>query len=660
MIPEIGHFALILALCAALLQGVVPLIGAQTGRGAWMDFGGDAARAHFLLMAVAYLCLTYAFVANDFSVEYAANHSNSTLPIQYRIAGVWGGHEGSMLLWALLLGLWTALVAAFSRNLPAVTQARVIGVMGLISVGLVGFMLFTSSPFVRLLPAALEGRDLNPMLQDPGLILHPPLLYMGYVGFTVSFAFAIAALMSGKLDPIWARWSRPWTTVAWMFLTLGIGLGSWWAYYELGWGGWWFWDPVENASLMPWLVGTALIHSLAVTEKRGSFKNWTVMLAILTFALTLLGAFLVRSGVLTSVHAFATDPDRGVYILIFLAVVVGTSLLLYALRAPQVGMGGAFGLVSRETALLANNVLLTVAAATVLLGTLYPLILDALGLGKISVGPPYFESVFVPLMVPLLLLLALGPLARWKQASLSALIRRQAPGILLGLAIGIAAPILMGRWSTMVAVGIFAAVWIATGIVEDFRGRLRVPSARIGQLPLSFYGMHAAHLGVAAFVVGVTLVSGYETELDVRMEVGSEVEIGGYSFRFDGTRPVVGPNYTAERGTVQVTRGGRDVVTLKPEKRNYPTSQMPMTQASLNRGMFRDLYVSLGEPSGQGAWIVRVYHKPFMNWIWAGCILMALGGILAACDRRYRIKRKLQQAEGVPDASAAPALGGLS
>jgi cytochrome c-type biogenesis protein CcmF len=660
MIVELGHFALILALCVALVQMAVPLLGASLGRGTWMEFGHTAARVQLLAIGVAYLALTYAFVTNDFSVKYVASHSNLALPLQYRIAGVWGGHEGSMLLWALMLSGWTVLVTYFSRSLPREIPARVIAVMGFVSVGIIAFIVFTSSPFERLLPSPLDGRDLNPMLQDPGLILHPPLLYMGYVGFAVTFGFAIAALIGGRLDQTWARWSRPWTTAAWVFLTLGIALGSWWAYYELGWGGWWFWDPVENASLMPWLTGTALIHSLAVTEKRGTFRNWTVLLAIITFALTILAAFLVRSGVLTSVHAFATDPDRGVFILSFLTVVVGISLLLYAWRAPAVGLGGGFALVSRESMMLANNVLLTVAMATVLLGTLYPLVLDAFGLGKISVGPPYFEAVLVPLTLPLLLLLALAPFARWKHAVLPDVLRRQYWGAAVAAIAAIAVPLAMGRWSLLVALGVFAAVWVITSVVEDLRGRLFAAGsrdglgARVRRVPRSIYGMHAAHLGVGLFIVGATLVSAYDTELDVRMSVGEEVTVAGYTFRFDSTRTVQGPNFVAERGTFTVTRDGREIVTLKPEKRDYPSQQMPMTQASLNRGVLRDLYVSLGDPVARNTWIVRVYYKPFMNWVWVGCVLMAFGGLLAASDRRYRLKRKAERTIGAGPHSAAP------
>ena len=539
MTPELGHLALILAFLVALVQGILPTVGAHRGQAAWIALARPAAQTQFVLIAVAFACLSLAFLNNDFSVAYVAAHSNSQLPKAYRLAAVWGGHEGSLLLWMLMLSGWTFAVSLLSRQLPQSMVARVIGVLGLVASGFLAFVLLTSNPFERLLPAAAEGQDLNPLLQDPGLVFHPPMLYMGYVGFSVAFAFAIAALLSGRLDAAWARWSRPWTTVAWIFLTLGIALGSWWAYYELGWGGWWFWDPVENASFMPWLVGTALIHSLAVTEKRGSFKNWTVLLAISAFSLSLLGTFLVRSGVLTSVHAFASDPRRGVFILAFLVVVIGGSLALFAWRAPKVGLGGSFALLSRETLLLVNNVLLVVAAGSVLLGTLYPLFIDALGLGKLSVGPPYFNTVFVPIMVPLLVLMAIGPLARWKRLDERDIARRLRLPALVAIAAGAVLPFLMGGWSPLVAMGLMLAAWIAASGVRQVRERLKS-----GTPPLSFWGMQTAHLGIAVFVVGVTLVKGYEVEKDVRMAVGDTVEIGGYSARLAGIREVRGPNYS--------------------------------------------------------------------------------------------------------------------
>ena len=643
MFPEIGNFALVIALMIALLQGVLPILGAARDNAVLMGSARTLAWGQLFFVLVAFGCLLTAFIGNDFSVLYVAQHSNSQLPIQYRISALWGGHEGSLLLWTFILTIWTISVALFSKHLPQEMVARVIGVMGLISVGFLLFMLLTSNPFDRLLPAAMDGRDLNPLLQDPGLVIHPPMLYMGYVGFSVAFAFALSALLGGKMDATWARWSRPWTTVAWVFLTIGIALGSWWAYYELGWGGWWFWDPVENASFMPWLVGTALIHSLAVTEKRGAFKSWTVLLAIAAFSLSLLGTFLVRSGVLTSVHAFATDPKRGIFILSFLVVVIGASLLLFAWRAPKIGLGGKFELISRETFLLSNNVLLSVASASVFLGTLYPLFMDALGFGKLSVGPPYFQAVFVPLMVPMILMMGLGPIARWKQASVPDIWQRIKWALAASMVIALLLPLVMGHWTPMIALGFLLAFWVITTTLADAAKRVAGDGAlwpRLKKQSLSYYGMQCAHLGIAVFIIGVTMVKGYETERDVRMDVGDTVAAGAYVFRFDGVSQRQGPNYMANQGhfTVKDT-AGKLVTELFPEKREYNVSSMQMTEASIRTGLFGDLYVSLGEPipDGTGAWAVRVYIKPFVVWIWGGCLLMALGGILAISDRRYRI-----------------------
>ena len=647
MIPEIGSFALVVALFIAIVQGVLPILGAARGNEVLMGTARTLANGQFVFVGIAFACLVYAFVVNDFSVLYVAQHSNSQLPGEYRFAAVWGGHEGSLLLWAFILSVWTAAVAAFSKHLPDEMVARVLGVMGLISVGFLMFMLFTSSPFERLLPADTDGRDLNPLLQDPGLVIHPPMLYMGYVGFSVAFAFALSALLGGKLDSTWARWSRPWTTVAWVFMTIGIALGSWWAYYELGWGGWWFWDPVENASFMPWLVGTALIHSLAVTEKRGAFKSWTVLLAIAAFSLSLLGTFLVRSGVLTSVHAFATDPERGVFILSFLVIVIGASLLLFAWRAPKVGLGGQFDIISRESMLLSNNVLLTVASASVFLGTLYPLFMDALGFGKLSVGPPYFNTVFVPLMVPLVMMMGLGPVARWKKASLPDIWLRVRWALAASMVIAILLPLVMGEWTPLIGLGVLLAAWVITTALADLRRRMGNEGPLLQRLKTptrSYYGMQLAHLGIAVFILGVTLVKGYESERDVRMEVGDTLTTGGYVFRFDGVTEVEGPNYVAARGLVSVSRDGKPVTILHPEKRQYNASGMPMTEAAIDTGFLRDLYVSLGEPIPDSeAWAVRIYLKPFVDWIWAGCLLMSLGGLLAVTDRRYRIKGRKAQ-----------------
>lgn len=641
MIAELGHFSLILALCVALVQGTLPLIGAQRGRLEWLLLARPAAHTVFVLLAVSFAALAWSFYAKDFSVLYVAQHSNAQLPTMYRLGAVWGGHEGSLLLWVFFMSAWAFAVARLSRTLDDPMVARVLAVLGLLITGLLLFILFTSNPFERLLPAPADGYDLNPMLQDPGLVFHPPMLYMGYVGFSVAFSFAIAALIAGKLDAAWARWSRPWTLAAWVFLTVGIAMGSWWAYYTLGWGGWWFWDPVENASFLPWLLGTALLHSLAVTEKRGSFKSWTVLLAIGAFSLSLLGTFLVRSGVLTSVHAFATDPRRGIFILALLTVVVGSSLVLFAWRAPKVALGGAFSLVSRETFLLVGNVLLVVATATVLLGTLYPLLVDALNLGKISVGPPYFNAVFVPVMVPVLFLMAVVPLLRWKNADINPVLTQMAlPGV-AALVAGWLVPVWMGGWTFLTGMGMALAVWLATSGVMQVTRRLKS-----GNPPLSFWGMHFGHFGIAVFVVGVTLVGGYQEEKDVRMEAGDVVTVGGHEFRFLGMQEVAGPNYDASRGLFEVRVGNGKVSTLAPEKRRYFSSSMPMTNASIDAGFTRDVYVSLGEPlDGGRAWAVRVYFKPFVDWIWGGCVLMALGGVLAMCDRRYRLRMKSGRAK---------------
>ena len=652
MIPELGHFALILAFFVSLVQGVLPLVGAQKNRADWVAVARPATAAAFLLVGVSFACLTWAFYVNDFSVEYVAGHSNTQLPLMYRLSAVWGGHEGSLLLWVFMLVGWAAAVAAFSRQLPAAMVARVLGVLGLVTVGLLAFVILTSNPFDRLLSPPAEGRSLNPLLQDPGLIYHPPLLYMGYVGMAVAYAFAMAALLAGQLDAAWARWSRPWTTVAWVFLPLGIALGSWWAYYELGWGGWWFWDPVENASFMPWLVCTALIHSLAVTEKRGSFKNWTVLLAIAAFSLSLLGTFLVRSGVLTSVHAFATDPKRGLFILILLAVVVGASLLLFAARAPKVSLGGRFELVSRETFLLVNNVLLVVACGAVLLGTLYPLIVDAFGGGKISVGPPYFNAVFIPIMLPLLVLVALGPVARWKQADLPAMLKKLWPAAVAAVAAGIVLPMLAGEWHAYVALALALVGWMVAAWVLQTVERLKAGSPTV-----SWWGMQLAHFGLAVFVVGVAMVGTYEEERDVRMEPGETVSVGGHTFKFLGVHESRGPNYTADVGTFELSQDGKLLRLLHPEKRDYDSSQMPMTEAAIDAGFTRDVYVSLAEPLSpdkeNGPWAVRVYFKPFVDWIWGGCLLMSLGGLLAAADRRYRIRAKSSAAVSANAAGAA-------
>jgi cytochrome c-type biogenesis protein CcmF len=623
------------------VQGTLPLIGAAKRNPGFMAVARPAAQGQFVFVAIAFGCLAWSFYSNDFSVLNVANNSNSRLPTAYRIAATWGSHEGSLLLWVLMLSVWMLAVQAFSRSLPEDMAARILGVMGLISIGFLSFLLFTSNPFERLIPAAMDGHDLNPLLQDPGMVFHPPMLYMGYVGFSVAFSFAVGALLDGRLDASWARWSRPWTTAAWIFLTLGIALGSFWAYYELGWGGWWFWDPVENASFMPWLVGTALIHSLAVTEKRGAFKAWTVLLAILAFSLSLLGTFLVRSGVLTSVHAFATDPKRGIFILCFLALVIGGSLALYAWRAAKVAPGARFDLLSRESMLLANSVLLLVACAAVLLGTLYPLFLDALDLGKISVGPPYFESVFAPLMAPAILLAGIGPLLAWRKGDGPQLARRLRWSAIAALLGALFVPLAFGRWALLTSCGLLLGFWIIGGAFTALFIRMRT---RAG-MTSAFLGMLLAHAGIGVFVLAVTLVKSYDTERDLRVVPGETVTLGGYAFRFDSVKEVEGPNYVAMRGAVTVTRDGAPVASLAPEKRVYHVQRNPMTEAAIDYGLTRHLYVSLGDSLGGGAWTLRIQIKPFVGWIWGGCLLMALGGLLAAADRRYRVAQRRETAD---------------
>jgi cytochrome c-type biogenesis protein CcmF len=646
MIAEAGNFALVLALLLAAVQGILPLAGAQRDDARWMALARPAAAGQFLFCTLAFGCLFYSLYANDFSLRYVAQHSNSMLPWQYRLSAAWGGHEGSLLLWTWLLSAWTFAAACLSRQLPRAMQARLIGVLGLVALGFLLFLLLTSNPFMRLLPAAPDGRDLNPLLQDAGMIVHPPLLYMGYVGFSVTFAFAIAALLGGRLDASWARWSRPWALAAWSFLTLGIAMGSFWAYYELGWGGWWFWDAVENASFMPWLVGAALLHSLAVTEKRGTFRSWTALLAILAFSLSLLGTFLVRSGVLTSVHAFATDPRRGAFILAYLAVVVGGSLLLYAWRASSLRQRTSFAPLSRESLLLLQNVVMLAATGTVLLGTLYPLVLDALGAGKISVGPPYFEKVFVPLMLPVLLLVAAGPFAGWRHGSLAQLARRLRWPAAAALGMGTGAA-LLARSSPMSALGLLLAAWILLGT----GWQLLRQRGKLARQPRSWWGMLAAHAGLGVFVIGVTMVKGHELVQDVVLAPGQQAALGAYRFTLQSLEDARGPNYSALRANVAVTREGKPVALLQPEQRRYAVAQDTMTEAAIDRGLLRDVYVSLGDAAGDGRWLLRIQLKPFVAWIWGGCVLFAAGGLLAASDRRYRLATRV-----APSPAAAPAL----
>ena len=640
MLPELGQIALILALLVAALQALLPLAGAHRNKAAWMDVARPAAYAQLWLVMLAFIALTVAFVQQDFSVKYVADNSNSLLPMVYRYTAVWGSHEGSLLLWALVLAIWTGAVALFSRGLPDVVMARVLGVMGVVAVGFLAFLIFTSNPFIRLLPSPGEGRDLNPLLQDPGMIIHPPLLYVGYVGFVVPFAFAIAALLDGRVDARWLRWTRPWTNIAWGFLTLGIALGSWWAYYELGWGGWWFWDPVENASFMPWLVGAALIHSQAVTEKRGAFRGWTLLLAIAAFSLSLLGTFLVRSGVITSVHAFAADPSRGVFILVFLGIVIGSSLLLYAWRAPQLADDASeksyFAASSRETLLLANNLLLAAACAMVLLGTLYPLIADALDLGKISVGPPYFSLLFIVLMAPLVALVPFGPLTKWQRDKASRLGAMLLPWLLLSIVLAVVAYFVAPQGKLKAAAGILGAAWVGLGTVRFVWSRLRTN----GRFTPEMVGMTLAHTGIAVFLVGALLVEALNVQRELAVKPGQTVEVGRWGFHFQGVDETQGPNYLSDRGHVQVLRDGRPVTLLHPEKRAYASGGQVMTEAGIRPGVLGDVYVAIGEPLGDGAWALRVHIKPFVRWIWLGAALMALGGFVTAADRRFRNHRK--------------------
>lgn len=646
MVPEIGHFAIVMAMVMATVQGVLPLLGSALGYNRWLVVARPAAYAQFAFLLFAFLLLAYCFVANDFTVSYVANHSNTLLPLAYKISAVWGGHEGSLLLWAFVLAGWTAAVALWSQHLPLIVASRVLAVMGLIAIGFNSFLLFTSNPFARLLPDfPPDGGDLNPLLQDPGLIVHPPMLYMGYVGFSVAFAFAIAGLLGGRLDSAWARWSRPWTTVAWSFLTLGIALGSWWAYYELGWGGWWFWDPVENASFMPWLAGTALMHSLAVTEKRGVFKAWTVLLAILAFSLSLLGTFLVRSGVLTSVHAFAADPTRGFFILVFLMLVVGGSLLLFALRAHALKGESHYQLFSREVFLLINNIVLVCATGVVLVGTLYPILFDVLGWGKISVGEPFFNTAFSPIALLLMVFCGVGPLLNWKRHDPAQLKNKLLASLLIAIILSVIAVWVMGQgWSWMVFISLGLCLWVVYhSLVETWK---KIATAKAGywagirRLSLSYRGMVLAHVGLAVTVVGVTMTSNYDVERDVRMNAGDQVTIGPYLFVFEGVQEIRGPNYLATQGRVVVTTEGDAVATLTPEKRRYLVRRDVMTEAAIDAGFSRDLYVALGEPLDDGSWAVRIYYKPFMRWVWGGGVIMALGGFVAIADRRYRIKVK--------------------
>ncbi|WP_447956198.1 heme lyase CcmF/NrfE family subunit [Vreelandella sp. EE7] len=654
MIPEVGHFALILALMLALVQATLPLAGTLSRRPLWMAYGGPMAAGQFLFVGLAYACLSASYLLDDFSVANVANNSNSMLPWYYKASAVWGNHEGSVLLWSLMLAGWGFAASHFSKPLPRDMAARVQSVMGMISVGFLAFILLTSNPFERLLlNMPSDGADLNPLLQDFGLVIHPPMLYMGYVGFSVVFAFAIAALIGGRLDAAWTRWARPWANIAWAFLTVGIALGSWWAYYELGWGGWWFWDPVENASLLPWLTGTALLHSLAVTEKRGSFKSWTVLLAITTFSLSLMGTFLVRSGVLTSVHAFANDPARGFFILVLLSVTVTLSLLLFALRAPRVSHQVGFGWLSRDSLLLVNNLLLVIMTVTVLLGTVYPLILDSLNLGKISVGPPYFNALFVPLTVLLCLFMGLGPLARWKHMGAGELKAKLWLSGLAALVISAVAPLLYaGEWNLWVSLGLLAALWIVLPLARDVFDTCRRSSSvtrGLGKLSLAYWGMVLGHVGMAVTIIGVTVVSNYNIERNVRMAPDTTVEVAGYQFTMQELISRRGANFLADTSLIEVRKGddGRAFM-MQPEKRLYIATRMPMTQVALRPGLFRDLYVAMGEDLEDGSYAMRIQYKPFVRWLWLGALLMAAGAVLAVIDKRYRRSKTRPHALDTP------------
>ncbi|MDL2196840.1 heme lyase CcmF/NrfE family subunit [Shewanella algae] len=658
MIPELGHFSLIIGMAFAVLLMTVPLIGVARKDQYLVRYAWPLSYGMFLFIFLSVIALGYSFATDDFSVAYVAHHSNSQLPIFFKIAAVWGGHEGSLLFWVFSLSVWAAAVAFFSKGLEEVFTARVLAVLAMITIGFTLFMLLTSSPFERLFPIPAEGRDLNPMLQDVGLIFHPPMLYLGYVGFSVSFAFAIAALMSGRLDSAWARWSRPWTLAAWIFLTGGIALGSWWAYYELGWGGWWFWDPVENASFMPWLVGTALVHSLIVTEKRGAFRNWTVLLSIFAFSLSLLGTFIVRSGVLTSVHSFAADPSRGMFILLLLGLAIGGSLTLFAFRASEMSSPARFELKSKETMLLVCNVLLTVAAGTVLLGTLYPLLIDALGMGKISVGPPYFNAVFVPIVLVLFGFMGIGPIIRWKKSKQGELKRQLLVPAIVSAVLGVIAPFIAGgEFNIWVALGIGAAVWI---VLATLRAGYNVIKAKDGSVSLarmgrSELGMIIAHLGIAVSVVGATMVSNYSIEKSVRMGPGVSHELAGYTFKYLETRNVVGPNYTAQQGQVEILKDGEKIALLQPDRRQYNVRTMDMTEAGIDWGVFRDLYVTMGDPVSRTEFAVRLNYKPFVRWLWFGGIFMMVGGFFAASDKRYRAKARAEEAAAAKKAKLATA-----
>ncbi|HYE38592.1 MAG TPA: heme lyase CcmF/NrfE family subunit [Ramlibacter sp.] len=654
MIPELGHYALVLTLFVALVQSTLPMVGAATGNRAWMNVARPAAFAQVAMIGVAYAALTWAHVVSDFSVLNVVNNSHSLKPMLYKVSGVWGNHEGSMVLWVVMLAVFGAAVASFGRNLPPTLQARVLAVQAIIAVGFLLFILITSNPFTRAFPAPLDGHDLNPLLQDPGLAFHPPFLYAGYVGFSMAFSFAVAALIEGRVDPAWARWVRPWTLAAWVCLTAGIALGSWWAYYELGWGGWWYWDPVENASFMPWLAGTALLHSAIVVEKRDALKTWTILLAIITFSLSLMGTFLVRSGILTSVHAFAVDPARGVFILVLLAIATGGSLLLYSMRAPTLKAGGVFAPVSREGSLVLNNLLLSTATATVFIGTLYPLFLDVLGLGKVSVGAPFFNSTFGPLMIPMVAAMGVAPLLAWKRGDLAG-----AMGRLWVALVVTALVVLYTVWAVggpvMALIGIAMGAWALVSALVEFADRIRLFRAPAGEswsravnLPRSAWGMTIAHAFLGIGIMGMTASSSWNAELIKGMRPGDTAQVAGYTLHFETVRPGFGENYRAEVGTFRVSRDGKAIATLEPERRSYPVSRQTTSETAIHTTATADLYVALGDPDAQGLWVVRIYHHPLLPWIWVGALGLVFGGLVSLSDRRFRIGAPERRRKGGP------------
>ena len=655
MIAELGQMTLVVALVIAVLLSILPLVGAWNNDNRLIASASSLATGLFVFIAASFVLLAVAFLVNDFTIRYVAGNSNLLLPWYYRLSAIWGGHEGSLLLWMLMLSGWMMAVVLLSKSLPRAFRARVLAVMGMVTVGFLAFTVFTSNPFDRVLPGVPDGNDLNPLLQDPGMIFHPPLLYMGYVGFSVAFAFAIAGLLGGRVEREWIRWAKPWTLAAWSFLTGGIALGSWWAYYELGWGGWWFWDPVENASFMPWLVGTALIHSQSVTEKRGAFPAWTILLSIAAFSLSLLGTFLVRSGVLTSVHAFANDPERGLFILAFLAVVVGGSLLLYALRAPRIATGEGFDVVSRESALLLNNIFLVVAAAMVLIGTIYPILVDFMGWGQVSVGPPYFGAMFIMLMTPVVLLLPLGPMARWQNDEFRRAARPLLWAALFAIVGALIVTALLGSWNLRAITGWIGGLWLMAGAVAFVMRQRR--QAR-GRMTRGQWGMSLAHFGVGVFVIGVAMVESTTFEKDIRFEPGQTVEAAGLTFRLNEVATVKGPNWAADEARVSVLRNGKEILLMTPQKRRYYRSGQVMSQIELRPGFTRDLYVALGEPLSGGAWSMRIHIKPFIRWIWGGAVLMLIGGLVSATDRRYWVRRRaeIEEPGGTPPARAEGAL----